>query len=86
MSVKGIRARLAADPQVGAGNVLPTLMRIGMGLDEPMLSFDTEIDGHPARQALTIRELDTAVRARAAALHGLGIRPRDPVAVYAGSA
>ena len=86
MSVKGIRARLAADPQVGAGNVLPTLMRLDMGVDVPMLTFDTEIDGHPAWEPLTIRELDTVVRARASALYELGVRPHDPVAVYAGAA
>jgi acyl-CoA synthetase (AMP-forming)/AMP-acid ligase II len=85
VSVRGIRAQLAADPQVGAGNALPTLMRMGMGLDEPLLTFDTELDGRPAWEPLTLRELDAVVRGRAAALSALGVRPRDPVVIYAGS-
>nr|WP_255528238.1 class I adenylate-forming enzyme family protein [Streptacidiphilus sp. P02-A3a] len=40
------------------------------------------MDGHPAWQPFTLRELDRAVRARAAALHALGVSRRDPVAVY----
>lgn len=86
MSIRSIRAQLAADPQVGAGNVLITRIRLGLGLDEPVLTFDTPVDGHPAWQPLTLRQLDLAVRARAAALHALGVRPRDPVAVQATAA
>jgi acyl-coenzyme A synthetase/AMP-(fatty) acid ligase len=86
MSVKSIRARLAADPEVGAGNVLTARMRHGIGVDVPLVSFDTVVDGHPAREPFTLTELDRAVRARAAALHGLGVRPRDPVAVYVSNA
>jgi hypothetical protein len=81
-----IRALLAADPEVGAGNVLTTRARLGLGLDEPRVTFDTEVDGRPAWQPFTLRELDRAVRSRAAALHGLGVRPRDPVALYVSSA
>ena len=83
MSTRNIRALLAADPQVGAGNVLTSRIALGLGLDEPLLTFDTAVDGHAAWTPLTLRELDRAVRARAAALHALGIVPRDPVAVYA---
>jgi acyl-coenzyme A synthetase/AMP-(fatty) acid ligase len=86
MSVRSIRAQLAADPQVGAGNVLPTLIRLGLELDKPLLTFDTVVDGHPAWEPFTLRELDGVVRGRAATLHALGVRPRDPVVVYAGSA
>ncbi|MGV9269034.1 class I adenylate-forming enzyme family protein [Kitasatospora sp. NPDC003701] len=81
MSLSKIRAELAADQQLGTGNVLTTLIARGEGLDEPSLTFDTEVDGHPALQPLTLRELDRRVAARAASLHALGIRPRDPVAV-----
>ncbi|GAA2133722.1 fatty-acid--CoA ligase FadD5 [Kitasatospora kazusensis] len=80
------RARLAADPDLGTGNVLTSLLSRGKGLDDPTLTFDTEVDGHPAWQPLTLRELGERVAARAAALHGLGIRPRDPVAVYVSTA
>ncbi|MET8181233.1 class I adenylate-forming enzyme family protein [Streptomyces sp. NPDC005336] len=76
------RAQLAADPELGVGNVLASLVARGAGLDKPSLTFDTEVDGHPAWQALTLRELDQRVAARAASLHALGIAPRDPVAVY----
>jgi acyl-coenzyme A synthetase/AMP-(fatty) acid ligase len=83
MSVKGSRARLAADPEAGAGNVLTTLVAWGVGLDDPRLTFDTEVDGHPAWEPLSLRQLDTLVSARAARLHSLGIGMRDPVAVCA---
>ncbi|MDI5961241.1 class I adenylate-forming enzyme family protein [Streptantibioticus silvisoli] len=86
MSAKTIRAQLASDPAVGAGNVLTTLMALDTGLDVPLITFDSAIDTHRAGEALTVRQLDRAVRARAAALHAEGIRPRDPVAVWAGTA
>ncbi|MEU1422248.1 class I adenylate-forming enzyme family protein [Kitasatospora sp. NPDC086009] len=83
MSIRSIRTLLADDPDVGAGNVLTRRMALGLGLDEPLLAFDTPVDGHAAWQPFTLRELDRAVRARAAALHGLGVTRRDPVVVYA---
>jgi acyl-CoA synthetase (AMP-forming)/AMP-acid ligase II len=86
VSVKGNRAQLAADPELGAGNVLTTLVARGTGPDEPRLTFDTDVGGHPAWQALSIRQLDPLVRARAASLHALGIGMRDPVAVCAPTA
>ncbi|GAA1970714.1 class I adenylate-forming enzyme family protein [Kitasatospora viridis] len=76
------RAELAADPQLGTGNVLTALIERGKGLDDPALTFDTEVDGHPAWQALSLRQLGERVAARSAALHALGVKPRDPVAVY----
>ena len=86
MSIRSIRSLLADDPQVGAGNVLTSRIALGLGLDEPLLTFDTPVDEHAAWQPFTLRELDRAVRARAAALHDLGIAPRDPVVVYASDA
>ena len=83
MSIRSIRAQLAADPELGAGNVLTRRIALGLGLDEPLLTFDTPVDDHAAWQPFTLRELDRAVRARAAALHALGVVPRDPVVVYA---
>ncbi|MFE9425644.1 class I adenylate-forming enzyme family protein [Kitasatospora sp. NPDC006697] len=82
MSIRSIRSLLAADPQVGAGNVLTSRIALGTGLDDPLLTFDTPVDGRAAREPFTLRELDRAVRARAAALHALGVGRRDPVAVY----
>ncbi|MEV7781099.1 class I adenylate-forming enzyme family protein [Kitasatospora sp. NPDC088351] len=83
MSIRSIRTLLADDPDVGAGNVLTSRMALGLGLDEPLLAFDTPVDGHAAWHPFTLRELDRAVRARAASLHSLGITRRDPVVVYA---
>lgn len=82
MSPTNIRALLAADPDVGAGNVLAKRVQLGLGLDDPKVTFDTAVDGRPAWEPFTVRELDRAVRARSAALHALGVRPRDPVGVY----
>ncbi|PCG86704.1 AMP-dependent synthetase [Streptomyces sp. WZ.A104] len=82
MNPKNERAELAADQRLGVGNVLTELLARGTGLDTPTLTFDTEVDGHPAWQALTLAELGERVAARAAALHDLGVKPRDPVAVF----
>jgi acyl-coenzyme A synthetase/AMP-(fatty) acid ligase len=79
--MKSVRAQLAADPALGAGNVLTTLVERGVGLDDPTLTFDTDVDGLPAWQPLRLRDLDERVRAWSASLHALGVRPRDPVAV-----
>jgi acyl-CoA synthetase (AMP-forming)/AMP-acid ligase II len=87
MTAKSVRAQLAADQDLGSGNVLTTLVERGLGLDNPTLTFDTDVDGViPAWQAMSLRELDERVRARAATLYALGIRRRDPVAVSATSA
>src|SRR5262249_30149931 len=47
---------------------------------------DVPVDGVPAYEPLPLRVLYDRVAARAAWLHGYGIAPRDPVAVYATSA
>jgi acyl-coenzyme A synthetase/AMP-(fatty) acid ligase len=83
---RNIRAALAADPQLGAGNVLPKLAEHGAGLDRPSLTFDVEVDGIPAWTALDLRTLIERVAARAEWFHRNGVRPRDPVALYATSA
>ncbi|MFF4341026.1 AMP-binding protein [Kitasatospora sp. NPDC001540] len=86
MSTRSIRSLLANDPDVGAGNVLTSRIALGTGLDDPLLSFDTPVDGRAAGEAFTLRGADRAVRARAAALHALGIGRRDVVVVYASAA
>lgn len=82
MTTGSLRARLAADPDLGAGNVLPKLREHGVGPDEPAVTFDVEVDGHPAWIPLTLGQLEQRVAARAAWLHERGIGRRDPVAVY----
>lgn len=79
---RSIRAVLAADPHVGAGNVMTRLVELGEPLEGPGLAFDTEIDGrHPAWGVLTLGELYRSVAARAALLCDAGVRRGDPVAV-----
>jgi acyl-coenzyme A synthetase/AMP-(fatty) acid ligase len=86
MNARGLRAALAADPDLGAGNVLSTVLAHGADRDGPGLAFDTPVDGHPAEYPFTLGELDALVDARAAWLHERGIRRRDPVAVWATAA
>jgi acyl-coenzyme A synthetase/AMP-(fatty) acid ligase len=81
-----LRATLAADPELGAGNVLLKLREHGADPDGPGITFDVPVDGAPAWTALTLGELTERVAARAAWLTDRGIAPRDPVAVYATSA
>ncbi|QMU75758.1 acyl--CoA ligase [Streptacidiphilus sp. PB12-B1b] len=82
MNTRNDRAELAADQTLGVGNILTALIERGHGLDLPTLTFDTDVDGHPAWQAFTLAGLGERVAARAAALHALGVKPRDPVAVF----
>ncbi|MFI6154915.1 class I adenylate-forming enzyme family protein [Kitasatospora sp. NPDC051170] len=86
MSIRSLRRLLADDPAVGAGNVLEARLALGLGLDDPLITFDTPVDDHAAWQPFTLRELDRAVRARSSALHLLGVTRRDPVVVYASTA
>lgn len=81
MTIRSLRAELAGDPAVGAANVLTTRVERGLDPDAPALTFDTPVDGRPAWEPLSVRELDRAVRVRAATLDGLGVRRGDPVAV-----
>ena len=76
MTVSGIRAALAADPGLGAGNVLHKLIEHGAPLDGPGITFDTAVDDHPAGHALTLGELRDAVAARAAWFSEQGVGPR----------
>jgi acyl-coenzyme A synthetase/AMP-(fatty) acid ligase len=80
------RGALAADPLIGAGNVLQRLLDLGADPDGPGLSFDTPVEQHPAEHPLSLAELAERVAARAAGLHARGIGPRDPVAIWSGSA
>lgn len=86
MRTRGLRGTLAADELIGAGNVLARVLANGADPDGPGLTFDTAVDGHPAEQPLTLGQLDRMVDARAAWLHGRGVGPRDPIAVWAGTA
>ena len=78
-----LRARLAADPAIGTGNVLATVIAHGADLNGPGLTFDTPVDDYPAEHPLTLGELDERVQARTAWLHEHGIGRRDVVAIWA---
>jgi acyl-coenzyme A synthetase/AMP-(fatty) acid ligase len=82
VSATDIRVALADDPELGAGNVLMKLREHGVPADRLAVTFDVPVGDHPAWAALTFGALFDKVAARAGWLHELGIRPRDPVAVY----
>lgn len=86
MKASNPRAMLAADMELGAGNVLLRLAEHGADMDMPRVTFDTDVDGNPAWTALSLRTLTQLAAARADwfARHGIG--RRDPVAVYVTSA
>ncbi|WP_412542469.1 class I adenylate-forming enzyme family protein [Longispora sp. K20-0274] len=86
MTVKSIRGALAADPNIGAGNVLATVLAHGVDRDGPGLTFDTDVDGHPAWTPMTIGQLDERVAARASWLHAHGVGRRDVIAIWTGTA
>jgi acyl-coenzyme A synthetase/AMP-(fatty) acid ligase len=81
-----IRARLADDPDTGAGNVLAKLIEHGAPPDSQGITFDVPVGGYPAWTPLTLGMLADQVAARAQWLASRGIGPRDPVAVYVTSA
>jgi acyl-CoA synthetase (AMP-forming)/AMP-acid ligase II len=82
VSATNLRAVLAADPDLGAGNVLLRLAEHGADMDMPRVTFDTGFDAIAAWTPLSLRTLTERVAARAEwfARHGIG--RRDPVAVY----
>ena len=64
------RAVLAADMELGAGNVLLRLAEHGADMDMPRVTFDTEVDTVPAWTPLSLRALTERVAARADGSHG----------------
>jgi acyl-CoA synthetase (AMP-forming)/AMP-acid ligase II len=86
VSASNLRAVLAADPELGAGNVLLRLAEHGADLSMPRVTFDTEVDGIAAWTPLSLRTLTERAAARAEWYCRHGIGRRDPVAVYVTSA
>jgi acyl-coenzyme A synthetase/AMP-(fatty) acid ligase len=86
VSASNLRAVLAADQELGAGNVLLRLAEHGADMDMPRVTFDTEVDGIAAWTPLSLRTLTERVAARAEWYGRHGIGRRDPVAVYVTSA
>jgi acyl-coenzyme A synthetase/AMP-(fatty) acid ligase len=86
VQVSNPRAALAADMELGAGNVLLRLAEHGADLDMPRVTFDTDVDGIPAWTPLSLRTLTQRAAARADWFARRGIGRRDPVALYVTSA
>jgi acyl-CoA synthetase (AMP-forming)/AMP-acid ligase II len=86
VTAANLRAVLAKDQELGAGNVLLRLAEHGADLDTPRVTFDTDVDAIAAWTPLSLRTLTERVAARAAWFHRHGIGRRDPVAVYVTSA
>src|ERR1022692_743999 len=86
VSATNLRAVLAADPELGAGNVLLRLAEHGADMDMPRVTFDTGFDAIAAWTPLSLRALTERVTARAEWFARRGIGQRDPVAVYVTSA
>jgi acyl-coenzyme A synthetase/AMP-(fatty) acid ligase len=86
VTTTNLRAVLAADPELGAGNVVLRLAEHGADMDIPRVTFDTGFDTIAAWTPLSLRTLTERVAARADwfARHGIG--RRDPIAVYVTSA
>ncbi len=86
MGTGNFRAELAADQELGAGNVLLRLAEHGADMEMPRVTFDTGIDTIAAWTPLSLRTLTERVAARANwfARHGVG--RRDPVAIYVSAA
>jgi acyl-coenzyme A synthetase/AMP-(fatty) acid ligase len=82
VTASNLRVVLAADQELGAGNVLLRLAEHGADMDMPRVTFDTEVDGIAAWTPLSLRTLTERAAARAEwfARHGIG--RRDPVALY----
>ncbi|MGH3991405.1 MAG: class I adenylate-forming enzyme family protein, partial [Pseudonocardiaceae bacterium] len=81
-----LRAALAADLRLGAGNVLPMLAEHGAEPEAPRVTFDVDVDGIAAWTPLSLRTLTRRVAARAHWFAEAGVGRRDPVAVYVTSA
>jgi acyl-coenzyme A synthetase/AMP-(fatty) acid ligase len=82
VNASNLRAVLAADTQLGAGNVLLRLAEHGADMDMPRVTFDSEVDAIAAWTPLSLRTLTERVAARAEWFARHGIRRCDPVAVY----
>jgi acyl-CoA synthetase (AMP-forming)/AMP-acid ligase II len=86
VSGSNLRAVLAADTELGAGNVLLRLAEHSADMDVPRVTFDTDVDSIAAWTPLSLRTLTERAAARAEWFRRHGIGRCDPVAVYVSSA
>jgi acyl-coenzyme A synthetase/AMP-(fatty) acid ligase len=76
------RARLAADRSVGIGNFVHRLVTHDRVCDEPLLWANWRSPWGETFSAFSLLDLKRSADRCAAWYHGLGVRPRDPVAIY----
>jgi len=79
-----LRARVAADPGIGGGNLLPSMLAINPYPDEPFIRSLTPVaytDGE-SRTEFSLRELDHLIQSWSVWYWERGVRPRDRVAVF----
>jgi acyl-coenzyme A synthetase/AMP-(fatty) acid ligase len=79
-----LRARVAEDPSIGGGNLLPSMLEINPFPDEPFLHSLTPIpytDGE-TRTEFSLRDLDQLVQSWSVWYLERGVRPQDRIAVF----
>jgi len=79
-----LRAQVAADPTIGGGNLLPSLVALNPYPDEPFITSLVPIpytDGE-TRSEFSLRDLDHLVQSWSVWYWERGVRPRDRIAVF----
>ncbi|MEV6603040.1 class I adenylate-forming enzyme family protein [Kutzneria sp. NPDC051319] len=78
------RAKLAADPAMGGGNVLASALAVSPNPDLPFIGTGRPIPtcGGGTTTEFSLRSLDQLVQSWSVWYLGQGVRPRDRVAVY----
>ncbi|MDT7803655.1 MAG: hypothetical protein QOI78_7088 [Actinomycetota bacterium] len=79
-----LRARVLRDPDIGGGNLLPSMLELNPYPDEPFLHSLTPIpytDGE-TRHWFSLRDLDHLVQSWSVWYLERGVRPHDRVAVF----
>lgn len=79
-----LRAQVAADPNIGGGNLLASMLAVNPYPDEPFIQSLTPVpytDGE-TRTLFSLRDLDHLVQSWSVWYRTQGVRPRDRVAVF----
>jgi acyl-coenzyme A synthetase/AMP-(fatty) acid ligase len=77
-----LRAELARDPGIGAGNFLNYALKASPSPDAVVLHLEKPLRSFENRQALSLLDLDRLANSYAAWYADRGVGPQDPVAVY----
>jgi acyl-coenzyme A synthetase/AMP-(fatty) acid ligase len=79
-----LRAKVAADPGIGGGNLLPAMLSVNPYPDEPFILSLTSVpytDGE-TRTEFSLRDLDHQIQSWSVWYRAQGVRPKDRVAVF----